>query len=286
MENLLQQGGLGGATGPGFSTGGNVDISEFVPFVHGDPLAKERLDTIRDSRRIEDTPKNRFQFAIFLLGLFHYKMACVGALRRTYLREKEGRSDLNSTYQHVGILRPREAGIMATKPGFRRMRDAVHHELRATILECWRLEVSALGPEKWTSLEAFAESKPDWGLVAKISEEIVRKYAATMEGLSQSRTKPEAERDQQFENQTLRNRDYLLYVDLCNAMNAGDVGRVEASFLPWIYIFCATGKHKHASQLARFMKNLHEVYPPALSHLVLMNLLRNPTGKPNCPPTC
>ncbi|KAH9169083.1 hypothetical protein EDB89DRAFT_1854937 [Lactarius sanguifluus] len=260
-------------------------MSEFVLFIHGDLLTKERLDTIRDSRRIEDTPKNWFQFVVFLLGLFHYKMACADALWRTYVREKEGHSDLNSTYQHVGILRPRETGIMTTKPGFRRMHDVVHHELRATILECWRIEVSALDPENWTSLEAFAASKPDWDLVVKISKEIVQKYVATIEGLSQARMKPETERDQQFENQTLRNRDYLLYVDLCNAMNAGDISRVEASFLPWIYIFCATGKHKYASQLARFMKNLHEVYPPALSHLVRMNLLCNPTGKPNafCP---
>ncbi|KAH9158641.1 hypothetical protein EDB89DRAFT_2118542 [Lactarius sanguifluus] len=242
-------------------------MSEFVLFIHGDLLTKERLDTIRDSRRIEDTPKNRFQFR-------RLPMACADALWRTYVREKEGRSDLNSTYQHVGILRPRETGIMTTKPGFRRMHDVVHHELRATILECWRIEVSALDPENWTSLEAFAASKPDWDLVVKISEEIIQKYVATIEGLSQARMKPETERDQQFENQTLRNRDYLLYVDLCNAMNAGDIGR-------WIYIFCATGKHKYASQLARFMKNLHEVYPPALSHLVRMNLLCNPTGKPN-----
>ncbi|KAH9068260.1 hypothetical protein EDB83DRAFT_2222816, partial [Lactarius deliciosus] len=80
MENLLQQGGLGDATEPGFSTSGNVDISEFVLFVHGDLLMKEHLDTIKDSRRIEDTPKNRFQYVVFLLGLFHYKMACVDAL--------------------------------------------------------------------------------------------------------------------------------------------------------------------------------------------------------------
>jgi hypothetical protein len=81
-------------------------------------------------------------------------------------------------------------------------------------------------------------------------------------------------------------------------MNTGDIGRVEASFLPWIYIFCATGKHKYASQVARFLKSLHEVYPPALrcvphvcsiwhahsraySHIIRMNLLCNPTGKPN-----
>ncbi|KAH9023949.1 hypothetical protein EDB85DRAFT_1870357 [Lactarius pseudohatsudake] len=254
---------------------------KFILFVHGDLLMKECLDMIRDSRCIEDRPKNRFQFVVFLLGLFHYKMACVDALWRTYLREKEGRNDLNSTYQHVEILQPRETGIMTTKPGFRWMHDVVHHELRATILECWRIEVSALDPENWTSLEAFAASKLDWDLVVKISEEIVWKYVATVEGLAQLRTKPETERDQQFENQTLQNRDYLLYVDLCNTMNAGDIGRVEASFLPWIYIFCATGKHKYALQLARFMKNLHEVYPPALSRLVRMNLLCNPTGKRN-----
>ena len=261
MENLLRQGGLGDTTDPGFSANGDIDLSDFVLFVHGDLLTKERLDTIRDSRQIEDTPKNRFQFVVFLLGLFHYKMACVDALWRTYLKEKDGRSDLNSTYQHVGILRPRETGIMTSKPGFRRMHDVVHHELRASILECWRTEASA---QNMTSLKAFADSKPDWDLVVKMSEDIVRKYVATAEGLSTSRTHPETERDQQFENQTIRNRDYLLYVDLCNAMNAGDIGRVEASFLPWIYIFSATGKHKYASQLARFMKNLHEVYPPAL----------------------
>ena len=68
-----------------------------------------------------------------------------------------------------------------------------------------------------------------------MSEDIVQKYVATTEGLSTSRANPETDRDQQFENQTVRNRDYLLYVDLCNAMNAGDIGRVEASFLPWIY---------------------------------------------------
>jgi hypothetical protein len=120
MDNLLQQGGLGDSTEPGFRANDpqDVDMSEFVLFVHGDLLTKEWLDTIRDSRHIEDTPKNWFQFVVFLLGLFHYKMACVDALWRTYLRAKEGRRDLNSAYQHVGILRPRQTRIMTTKPGF------------------------------------------------------------------------------------------------------------------------------------------------------------------------
>ena len=264
MENLLHQGGLGDPTEPDFESNGDVDISDFVLLVHGDLLTKERLDTVRDSQRIEDTPKNRFQFVVFVLGLFHFKMACVDALWRTYLQVKEGREDVNSTYQHVGILRPQETGLMTTKPGFRRMHDVVHHELRAIILECWRKESSALVSTDSVSLKVFAETKPDWELIVKLSEDIVRKYVAMMEGLVQLRAKPESERDQQFENQALRNRDYLLYVDLCNAINVGDVGRVEASFLHWIYMFCGTGKHKYASQLARFIWNLHEVYPPDL----------------------
>ncbi|KAI9455461.1 hypothetical protein BJY52DRAFT_1121970 [Lactarius psammicola] len=279
MENLLRQGGLGDPTDPGFDTNGDIDISEFVLLIHGDLLTKERLDTVRDSRRIEDTPRHRFQYMVFVPGLFHYKMACVDALWRTYLQSKEGRKDINSTFQHAGILRPQETGILTTKPGFRRMHDVVHHELRAAILECWRTEASSRSA--LTCLKDFAASKPEWDLIVEISRDIVRKYVATSSHLSQSRARPEADRDQQYENQSLRNRDYLLYADLCNAINSGDIGRVESSFLPWIYMFCGTGKHKYASQLARFMRNLHDIYPPELSRIVRMNALCNPTGKPN-----
>jgi hypothetical protein len=47
-------------------------------------------------------------------------------------------------------------------------------------------------------------------------------------------------------------------------MNTGDIGRVEASFLSWIHIFKATGKHKYASQISRFLTNLQFNYPEAL----------------------
>ncbi|KAG1890423.1 uncharacterized protein F5891DRAFT_965010, partial [Suillus fuscotomentosus] len=86
--------------------------------------------------------------------------------------------------------------------------------------------------------------------------------------------------DKCFENQTLHNHDELLYIDLCQAMNTGDIGCVEALFLPWIHMFKATGKHKYASQMSRFLMNLQFNYPVALSNIVRMNLLCNLTGKP------
>jgi hypothetical protein len=205
MDSLLRQGGLGDPTEPGFETSGDVDVSEFVLLIHGDLLTKEHLDTVRDSRRIEDTPKNRFQYVVFVLGLFHYKMACVDALWQTYLQNKDGREDVNSSFQHVGILRPRETGILTTKPGFCWMHDVVHHKLHAAILECWWTEASHSQPAV-TTLRQFAESKPKWDSIVKLSEEIVRMYVGTTDSLSKSYAKPEAKRDQQFENQSLCNR--------------------------------------------------------------------------------
>lgn len=111
------------------------------------------------------------------------------------------------------------------------------------------------------SLKAFAETKPGWELIEKMSEDIICKYIATMEGLLQVHRNLASERDQQFENQALWNCDFLLYVDLCDVINVGDVGCMEVSFLHWIYIFLSTGKHKYTLQLAIFLQNLHDIYP-------------------------
>lgn len=75
-------------------------MSKFVLLIHRDLLMKEHLETVRDSWRIEDTHKNWFQYVVFMLGLFHYKMACVDALWWTYLQGKDGCEDTNSSFQH------------------------------------------------------------------------------------------------------------------------------------------------------------------------------------------
>jgi hypothetical protein len=200
---------------------------------------------------------------IFLPGLFHYKMACADAIWRTYIQPKEGRDDENSLYQHTAVLRPEETGKMVSKPGFRRVHDVIHHDIWASMLDCWRIEAESQNPE-WSTLENFAVSEPKWDDVVAMSHTIVRKYVATTQGLDEARAQPSTGRDKRFENQTLRNRDELMYIDVCQAMNTGDIGRVEASFLPWIYVFKATGKHKYASQMTKFLVNLQFNWPKKL----------------------
>ncbi|KAG1748997.1 uncharacterized protein EDB91DRAFT_1235536 [Suillus paluster] len=106
-----------------------------------------------------------------------------------------------------------------------------------------------------------------------MSEAIVNKYVATSDKLGDLRAIPVGKWDKQFKNQCLRNRDQLLYVDLCQAMNAGDICQVEACFLLWIYIFYATGKHKYAAQINKFSINLQYVYPKDLCHIISVDWL-------------
>ncbi|KAF9224141.1 hypothetical protein BS17DRAFT_795657 [Gyrodon lividus] len=189
-------------------------------------------------------------------------MACVDALFRTYLQPKEGRDDKNSLYQHIGLLCPDETGKMTSKPGFRRMHEVVHHDLWASVLDCWRLEAQHQD-RMLTTLELFTKAKPSWEQITQMSRAIICKYVASSEGLDKAQGKSAAERDKRFENQSLQNQDELLYVDLCHTMNAGDVGRVEASFLPW------------------FLISMNFNYLSKLRNVIRRNLLCNPTGKAN-----
>lgn len=267
LECLLRQGGIGEPTEKNYDVEYDVDMTDSVLLVHGDLLTKERLDTVQGSRCIESTPKRRFQYVVFLPGLFHLKMACADAIWRTWVQPPKSRTDENSLYQHVGILRPGDTGKFGTKPGFRQVHDVVHHDIWASMLDCWRLEAAARNPE-WTSLQVFAKAKPNWEAITEMSESIVEKYVATTATLSHARDKRGRERDKIFENQTLRNRDELLYLELSHAMNAGDIGRVEATFLPWIYMFKATGKHKYGSQMLRFVLKMRDVYDVDLQCVV------------------
>ncbi|KAG2341406.1 hypothetical protein BDR05DRAFT_976981 [Suillus weaverae] len=207
-------------------------MSEHIMLIYGDLLTKEQLDTVHNSWCIELTPKNHFQYVIFLPGLFHYKMACADAIWRTYIQPKEGHDDENSLYQHTAVLQPEETGKMVSKPGFQQVHDIIHHDIWASIMDCWQIEAENENQE-WNTLENFAASEPTWDDVVAMSRTIVWKYPST-----------------------IRNKDKLMYIDICQAMNTGDIRRVEASFLLWIYMFKAMGKHKYASQMTRFLLNL------------------------------
>ncbi|KAI0309160.1 hypothetical protein OF83DRAFT_1179950 [Amylostereum chailletii] len=178
---------------------------------------------------------------------------------------------------HAGLLRPKESGTLVsqTGPGFRRMHNVILHDGRLRRLDCCHEEI--LCTTGATSLEAWEETRPSWDEVVALSEAVVERYIA--DGTFE-RDKDPKTGDIDFENSQIRNEVYLLYEEITYGMNQGDVGRVEEALVSWIFIFKATGKHKYASQMEKFLLNVHFLYPPRLRYAARYNWMCNPTGRP------
>lgn len=73
------------------------------------------------------------------------------------------------------------------------------------------------------------------------------------------------QRDEVHENSLIKQQYFLLYEEMSHALNAGDIGRVETLFLPWMFIFQGCGKHKYVAEMKRYLENIHFKYPKTLA---------------------
>lgn len=257
IKNLCKQAGVGDSK----ENSGVKDINDQVIIIHSDLLTGERIESIQDTRSVEEIPWRRLQYAIYVLGLFHLKMVCADAIWRLFIQATAGCPfKTNSLIHHVSIIRPRETGKIESKPGFRRMHKVIEHVGLVSRLDCWRLEVEKSG---FGSLEAFAESEPSWDLLNRIAVSLVWEHVADSD-FSNLRSQPLAQRDQVRENVLLRQQNFLLYKEIAYALNEGDIGRVEDTFMPWVFIFRGCGKHKYAAHMMKYLHNVHFVYPEGL----------------------
>lgn len=278
LDRLLEQGGI---YDPDVldeeSYNLEIDVSEYVVLFHGDLATGIRIRTAQEYRSIEEKPYHRKQHAVFVPGLFHVKMAAVDALHRILVKPELARKDKTGLMGDIMVLRPKETGIMASKPGFRRMHQVISHAGISRRLDCWRV-LAERKNSAHTTLDKLAESQPMFHELEDMAEDIIREFAST-EDLSLHRLKPVSERDQLLENAQLINYYLALYEELSYAMNVGDIGRVERCLFTWIPLFKATGKHIYATYLERFFLDLHFKYPQGLRRAIRYNILINPTGK-------
>ncbi|KAK7678135.1 hypothetical protein QCA50_018928 [Cerrena zonata] len=261
-ESLFSQSNLGDPT----DTPGVVDIREHVVLVHGDLGTGERLQSVKESRAIETKPVRRLEMVIFIPGLFHLLMACADAIWKMYFEPQDLRATDDGLFRQSCKIRPNESGRLGSKPGFRLMHDLIHHHGTARMLDVWQNDL-----KKRTSHNSFAEyaaSKPTWDEVTARSLDLVQTYV----------NKPQ-HKDGLFRNNSLILLNLLNYIELAHAMKHGDIGRVEGTFLHWIFVFKTVGKHKYATALIKVMNDLKYTYSEELARAIRLNWLCNPTGK-------
>lgn len=257
IENIYGQANLGDPTDhPGVE-----DIRQYVSLMHGDLRTGELIDGIKRSRSIEAKEIRRLQAIKFVMGIFHLQMACAHSLWKMFIEKKSVRDGPNSLYSQICKIRPHDSGRIASKPGYRLMHDIAHQCAYARMLDCWRVEAKKRN-RSHTSLEAFASSKPTWDNIIAISITLALTYI----------DKPAA-KDQDFRNNSLILARLIQYLEITHAVKHGDIGRVEATFLHWAFVFMSVGKHKYGSHLIKVMIDMKYVYPErlkcVLTHLTL-----------------
>ncbi|KAF9493445.1 hypothetical protein BDN71DRAFT_1508550 [Pleurotus eryngii] len=280
IDNLLAQASIGDPTDYPHVT----DLREHVLLVHGDLGTGERLFAVKQSRSIEDKEMCRLQPVIFVMGLFHLLMACAEAIWRMYIEPKEVCTDRepNSMYNHACGVRPGDSGHIGSKPSFQMMHEIIHQSAYARMLDCWQVKVKTC--LQLTTLEAFAESKLTWDQIVELSLVLAQTYVDH-----------EHTDNQEFRNNSLILGRLIQYVKLAHAMKHGDIGRVKATFLHWVFVFKSVGKHKYVTHLVKVMNDLRYVYPERLKYIIghkrvieltlgvhrraiRLNWLCNPTG--------
>lgn len=162
------------------------DIGDHVVLIHGDLATCERVQSIRHSRGEEKTAFRRFAMVIFVIALFHLKMACADAIWKIFIQPLQARLDDTSLMKQVAEIRPKETGKIGSKPGFRSMHEVIQHVGIVSRLDCWRHEVASRSPQHLT-LEAWAESEPTEQEIDRLVNILVKRYVADGAHSAQSR---------------------------------------------------------------------------------------------------
>ncbi|KAJ6586639.1 hypothetical protein B0H10DRAFT_1832260, partial [Mycena sp. CBHHK59/15] len=118
IPEFLEQGGVGDPSEriEGIWERNILSIIAYVVLFHGDLGTGERIMSLLQRRSIEDTPWRRYQYVIYIMGLFHLKMAAVDAIWRIFIEPKAGREDPTSLTHFVALHRPKETGKIGSDP--------------------------------------------------------------------------------------------------------------------------------------------------------------------------
>ncbi|KAI0722048.1 hypothetical protein C8Q72DRAFT_787621, partial [Fomitopsis betulina] len=169
ITNLCRQAGIGDHS----VDRGVEDISDHVVWVHGGLSTCECVQSLQVSCSFKKTPWLRFAFVIFVMGLFHLKMACADAIWKIFIQPKQARADDRSLFKLIAEIWPKETGKIGSKPGFRRMHEVIRHIGIISRLDCWRQMVSKL-VVPFSNLESWAASEPSWEEVEGMARKLVR----------------------------------------------------------------------------------------------------------------
>ncbi|KAG0361113.1 hypothetical protein BGX24_005428 [Mortierella sp. AD032] len=161
--------------------------------------------------------------------------------------------------------------LVLDSPNYHAADEILRHVFDGMVLRLWQV---GLGTER---LELFAEELGHTdlkNLIATRLESIDKHYLVNSHQLSNNLGSADV-------NAALFLRDMMVYMDLGDAIKAGDIGRLEEVLLLITVMFQAGGMKHYASELLRVAYGMRYAWSDLEKTAIMSSWLINTQGKPN-----
>ncbi|KAH7918344.1 hypothetical protein BV22DRAFT_1075903 [Leucogyrophana mollusca] len=254
-----------------------ASFTDIAKLIAGDQLSIARLRSVAATRAGNEGGASALRWAVFVPGLFHYKIAATHGIMAAHLGLiNHDIANPASLSAHNTALR-RKPILLSSLPPFRTCRDLIFVSLYARVLHCLLL---LSGKD---SLDSYGDDLT-WFDLRQHAEKLVDEYTnvRAVAKLRRARQKggPKCG-DMVYENAILFLRDALLLREFTDAVKAGDSGRVVLVLKMWALSYRGSGRTKYAHEMLFLLHNITHVWPKSMVDVVLKNWLVNPTGHPN-----
>ncbi|KAJ7259410.1 hypothetical protein C8J57DRAFT_1640173 [Mycena rebaudengoi] len=223
----------------------------------GDQLTIERLRGLWKNRHEDHNSFDRLDWMVPMFGWFHLVMAFANSLHKQYLGTS---ASIGSLRQAFDILKRKGLVSQSTKGPFcHNLDEAIHHiseaHFRATWLDIGKVETLA---------DLKSKSPQE---LRDMAAKLIRTHASR-EALNSIDRMGVDERDEVYRQWTMWNMDVLPYLQLREAIKAGDVGRIEDLMPTLLFRFAGGGNPKYTIEMLELFQGMKREWPQELRHYI------------------
>ncbi|PPR05788.1 hypothetical protein CVT26_010162 [Gymnopilus dilepis] len=269
-----------------------------------DQLTNARIRGAQDVRRKDVSPWERREIFQLGFGTFHLIMNLIWNVLSVHRGTVQQEGSLSYFFS---VLQKKRLG--SDHPDYHTLLTALTQVLEGLILNAWRQEC---GP-----LQEFAASNPAPEFLLQKAYEIADKYTipkrtfpasnpkyplkdlnmdnidsnesdedqsdSESTGCSQSESDDSdtpSQFDTAYQNIVLLTRDMLYVIELVNAVQTGDFGRVEDILPVLACMFRGSGSNNYSTEILHLLHNIKNVWTPEFANVMRDNMLINVSGLP------
>ncbi|KAG0195881.1 hypothetical protein BGX28_000430, partial [Mortierella sp. GBA30] len=216
------------------------------------------------------TAFDRLEWAIPVMQLFHLQMVVCGMLLRTYYGTIATPGSLAFNIANLGRKR-----LNADMPCYNTADEFLRHTFDAMVRRLWEVELGCESLEKYRELHLATQKPADaHAFLVNKAKSIQDKYFVNSDLLKERFANANV-------NAALFMRDMLVYMELCDAIKIGDVGRVQESLKILAIMLQAGATKNYAQELLRLNFAINHVWSEGRKKAIFSSWLINTQGKEN-----